>query len=84
MKNPKRIIAGGVILLAWSAVIQAGWGESGLVPAKLRCEYRENPLGIDVAKPRLSWTLESGDQKIEDRGQKQSAYQVLWRARKNC
>ena len=64
-------------MLAWSAVIQAGWGESGLVPAKLRCEYRENPLGIDVAKPRLSWTLESGDQKIEDRGQKQSAYQVL-------
>ena len=28
----------------------------------LRCEYRENPLGIDVAKPRLSWV-------IEDRGQ---------------
>jgi hypothetical protein len=22
--------------------------------ANLRCEYRENPLGIDVAKPRLS------------------------------
>ena len=21
----------------------------------LRCEYRENPLGIDVVKPRLSW-----------------------------
>jgi alpha-L-rhamnosidase len=23
----------------------------------LRCEYLANPLGIDVAKPRLSWTL---------------------------
>ena len=29
----------------------------------LRCEYRGNPLGIDVAKPRLSWM-------IEDRGQR--------------
>ena len=23
----------------------------------LRCEYRENPLGLDVAKPRLSWVM---------------------------
>jgi hypothetical protein len=26
--------------------------------ASLRCEYLENPLGIDVAKPRLSWKLQ--------------------------
>ena len=38
----------------------------------LRCEYRVNPLGIDVAKPRLSWILQSGQ-----RAQVQSAYQVL-------
>ena len=38
----------------------------------LRCEYRVNPLGIDVVKPRLSWILES-----EQRAQVQSAYQVL-------
>jgi hypothetical protein len=42
----------------------------------LRCEYLENPLGIDVAKPRLSWKLETGDLKPE-RGIKQTAYQVL-------
>jgi len=24
---------------------------------KLRCEYRENPLGIDTIKPRFSWIL---------------------------
>ena len=24
---------------------------------KLRCEYRENPMGIDVSAPRLSWQL---------------------------
>ena len=27
--------------------------------ADLRCEYRVNPLGIDVMAPRLSWRLES-------------------------
>ena len=40
--------------------------------ANLRCEYRENPLGIDITQPRLSWQL------ITDRrGAKQSAYQIL-------
>jgi len=43
----------------------------------LRCEYRDNPLGIDAAKPRLSWTMNAGTQKTEARGQKQTAYQVL-------
>ena len=41
-------------------------------PRRLRCEYRENPLGIDVIVPRLSWVLES-----DERGQKQTAYRVL-------
>jgi alpha-L-rhamnosidase len=38
----------------------------------LRCEYRVNPLGIGVTKPRLSWILES-----PRRAAGQSAYQVL-------
>jgi alpha-L-rhamnosidase len=38
----------------------------------LRCEYRNNPLGIDVVKPRLSWMIESGR-----RGERQTGYQVL-------
>jgi alpha-L-rhamnosidase len=37
-----------------------------------RCEYTSNPLGIDVAQPRLSWELAS-----EARGQRQTAYQIL-------
>src|SRR4029453_15211059 len=36
------------------------------------CEYRTNPLGIDVIQPRLSWLLES-----DQRGQRQTAYQAL-------
>ena len=31
----------------------------------LRCEYLKDPLGVDVAKPRLSWKLETGDLKPE-------------------
>jgi len=45
--------------------------------ANLRCEYLKDPLGIDVPKPRLSWVMEDGGQKTEDRGRKQTAYQIL-------
>ena len=27
-----------------------------------RCEYKENPLGIDTPKPRFSWKIESEEQ----------------------
>lgn len=39
---------------------------------QLRCEYATNPLGIDTQTPKFSWILES-----TERGQMQSAYQVL-------
>jgi alpha-L-rhamnosidase len=38
----------------------------------LRCEYRSNPLGIDVTAPRLSWQLAT-----ERRGARQTAYRIL-------
>ena len=38
----------------------------------LKCEYKVNPLGVDIVKPRFSWNLES-----EQRGVSQSAYQLL-------
>ena len=44
----------------------------GLSPAELRCEYRADPLGVDVSRPRLSWIVASAE-----RGQRQTAYQVL-------
>jgi alpha-L-rhamnosidase len=45
---------------------------AGLEAVALRCEYRENPLGIDETKPRLSWRVDS-----RERGQRQTAYQIL-------
>jgi alpha-L-rhamnosidase len=47
-------------------------GEELLSATHLRCEYLENPLGIDAIRPRLSWRLES-----DVRGRKQSAYRIL-------
>jgi alpha-L-rhamnosidase len=40
-------------------------------PENLRCEYLENPTGIDVEKPKFSWML-----RHSQRGQKQTAYQL--------
>jgi len=41
-------------------------------PVYLRCEYRVNPLGIDIAEARLSWVLESNQQ-----GQRQTGYHII-------
>ena len=38
----------------------------------LRCEYRQNPAGVDAAKPRLSWILTS-----EDQGERETGYQII-------
>jgi alpha-L-rhamnosidase len=38
----------------------------------LRCEYLHNPLGLDVAKPRLTWILKS-----DQRNEAQTAYRVI-------
>ncbi len=41
-------------------------------PDQLRCEYLDNPIGIDASEPRLSWVCMS-----DQRGQKQSGYQII-------
>ncbi|TCD26411.1 hypothetical protein EZ456_14035 [Pedobacter psychrodurus] len=38
----------------------------------LKCEYRENPLGIETLHPRLSWQLRSQQKNVE-----QTAYRIL-------
>ncbi len=45
---------------------------SDMKPVELKCEYRENPLGVQKNNPKLSWILHS-----DKRGQKQTAYQIL-------
>ncbi|MBN2180939.1 MAG: family 78 glycoside hydrolase catalytic domain [Sedimentisphaerales bacterium] len=43
-----------------------------LSPTHLRCEFTENPMGVDIARQRLYWYVESSR-----RNQKQTAYQIL-------
>ena len=66
-----------ILSLACSANLSAGpVGQSSrsaiFTIDDLRCEYQNNPLGIDTCAPRLSWILES-----KQRNQAQSAYEVL-------
>lgn len=51
---------------AWPAFSQK------LAVANLRCEYRQNPLGVDIVKPHLSWELKS-----EQRNVLQTACRIL-------
>jgi len=69
--RPVFLLSTIVVLLCGSA--SAGTeGLGALRAGRLRCEYLCNPVGIDVVKPRLNWTVAS-----DERGQRQSAYEVL-------
>ncbi|PYV22884.1 MAG: hypothetical protein DMG24_15510, partial [Acidobacteria bacterium] len=67
-----------LLLAAAAGPIPKGCAKDGPAPpVNLRSEYLSNPLGMDVAQPRFSWVLEHSE-----RGQSQSAYQVLVAARR--
>ena len=83
-----RIILVVAVGLACTEMAVAGWFRPDIEPVELRCEYLENPQGIDVVKPRLSWKIEERSQppslrsyggpgKSEIRGHKQTAYQIV-------
>ena len=77
MKSPIAIAplvfaAGCLGLAAMPLRVTAAQATSAVRVEKLRCEYRINPLGLDVSQPRLSWIVAASE-----RGQKQTAYQIL-------
>ena len=53
--------------------------DASLRVTNLRCEFSTDPLGIDIAQPRLFWCVESParGQPRSDRGQRQSAWRIL-------
>src|SRR5580704_13406051 len=71
MRDVRRLLriakrAGACLLLfAWSAAAQSA------KPVKLECESLITPLGMDAAKPQLSWKME--DNRV---GARQTAYQI--------
>lgn len=50
-------------------------GDGSITLTKLVCEYRENPIGIDVEKPRLSWQIIANSNNYQ-----QSAYEIRFSA----
>jgi alpha-L-rhamnosidase len=61
----------GCAMAASLVCASAGRGELLLSVRNLRCEYKVDPVGIDVRKPRLSWELVSGE-----KGVMQTSYEV--------
>jgi alpha-L-rhamnosidase len=59
-----RVFSAFILVMLTSAAFAA--------PVHLRCEYLENPLGIDKASPHLSWQSDN-----LERNWRQSAYEIL-------
>src|SRR6516225_6154096 len=61
-------------LLVLLAIVHSSFGSASatLLPSHLRCESLEEPLGIDITRPQLSWQLQD-----TRRGVKQTAYEIL-------
>ncbi len=76
MDAGRRMLAGMKLLTVGWCLLASAWvmtARSATVAVhELRCEYRVDPAGMDVRHPRLGWTLTA-----EERGQRQTAYQVL-------
>ena len=64
-----------ILLLIVAAAFQsAGSGcFAGTLPSVfgMKCEYKTNPIGIDVTRPRLSWKMASTERAV-----RQAAYQI--------
>lgn len=60
-----------LIFLASGPLSPRAWASENNAPAHLQCEGMQEPLGIDIAHPRLSWQLQDSR-----RGARQAAYQV--------
>lgn len=64
-----------ITLMAMTFATAFPIGKSSITPVELTCEYRNNPTGLDIDKPRFSWILQATDE--SEHGQRQSAYRIL-------
>jgi len=73
MKTTLRFFLKGIVILSlFTGMIMSCTGNQRLMVTKLKCEYLENPLGMDKPLPRFSWNISS-----DQRGVIQSAYRIL-------
>lgn len=66
------VVIVSVAVLAMGGAVARGEELVLLTAGELRCEYLRDPLGIEEAAPRLSWTLAS-----DRRAERQTAYRIL-------
>ncbi len=60
------------LCLFYSVLLQGEvFAKSSFSVNELRCEYKKNPLGLDVTAPRFSWRIDT-----DQRGWLQTAYQI--------
>ncbi|MBW1899808.1 MAG: family 78 glycoside hydrolase catalytic domain, partial [Deltaproteobacteria bacterium] len=66
-----------IIFLSFIACVlfscQKQTDSSSLHIENMKCEYLDNPLGIDMLSPRLSWQIKTEGR----RGEKQTAYRIM-------
>ncbi len=74
MKTLRRVSVVKKILFFLTVLItfSCSTGNREMAVSNLRCEYLENPLGVDIQNPRFSWNIIAGE-----RGIMQSAYRIL-------
>ncbi len=73
--TPLRLIFFGMFVTLSHDFIATATSEGHeLEVVELRCDYLQNPLGIDSLQPRLSWRLNATNQQL--RGKRQTAYQI--------
>lgn len=65
------LLSGLIGLFAASALAAAG--PSAMTVSRLRVEYADRPLALDIARPRLSWVLQAGP---DERAQRQGAFRI--------
>ena len=61
------------ILISILSILFTGFIYAGITPVRLTCEYLNNPMVVDAARPRLAW-INSDENHI--RGQRQTAYEI--------
>ncbi|MDR3675487.1 MAG: family 78 glycoside hydrolase catalytic domain, partial [Acidobacteriota bacterium] len=71
MRRPQFLLLPVVFVTAVLFLVSLALAATPLTIGNLRCEYKSNPVGIDILQPRLSWEVVSSE-----RSTLQTAYQI--------
>ena len=74
MKTVKKVfvLKKSLFTLTVLFTVSCSSGNKEMTVSNLRCEYLENPIGVDMQNPGFSWNIISGE-----RGFLQSAYRII-------